>query len=93
MFTSSQLEFVSDGSFRPQLFTHTFVYRSRHRSSVDRTVCKKWGGLKPSVYMVIMTLVVSIFIVRIITTSDQEIARVSVIWQFDKWLRLPTRTK
>ena len=44
MFTSSQLELVSDGSFRPQLFTHTFVYRSRHRSSVDRTVCKKWGA-------------------------------------------------
>ena len=44
MFTSSQLGFVSDGSFRPQLFTHTFVYRSRHRSSVDRTVCKKWGA-------------------------------------------------
>ena len=44
MFTSSQLGFVNDGSFRPQLFTHTFVYRSRHRSSVERTVCKKWGA-------------------------------------------------
>ena len=46
MFTSSQLELVSDRSFRPQLFTHTFVYRSRHRSFVDRTVCKNrgWGA-------------------------------------------------
>ena len=44
MFTSSQLELVSDGSFRPPLFTHTFVYRSRHRSSIERTVCKKWGA-------------------------------------------------
>ena len=44
MFTSSQLGFVNDGSFRPRLFTHTFVYRSRHRSSVERTVCKKWGA-------------------------------------------------
>ena len=59
MFTSSQLGFVNDGRFCPQLFTHTFVYRSRHRSSVDRTVCKKCvgrGGQKPSVYMVIVTL-------------------------------------
>ena len=86
MFTSSQLELVSDGSFCPQLFTHTFVYRSRHRSSVDRTVCKKCvgrGGQKPSLYMVIMTIVHSILIVRIIATSDQEVKSVSVIWQFD----------